>query len=116
MSAGACFHILIVEDNDDDRVLLELALRRASLRAAVSFARSAREAQEYLEGVGVFADRIRFPLPQLVLVDVNLGGADGFGLVAWLRAHETLKGMPAIIMSSAEAEADVTRATEVGAN
>lgn len=56
------------------------------------------------------------PAPDLVLLDLNLPGVDGFEVLRQLRAGERTRKVPVIIVTSSQEEADVQRAYETGAN
>jgi two-component system response regulator len=56
------------------------------------------------------------PPPDLVLLDLNLPGIDGFGVLRSLRAEERTRKVPVIVVTSSQEERDVQRAYECGAN
>jgi CheY-like chemotaxis protein len=56
------------------------------------------------------------PPPDLVLLDLNLPGPDGFEVLRRLRAHERTRKVPVIIVTSSQEEKDVQRAYKCGAN
>jgi CheY-like chemotaxis protein len=56
------------------------------------------------------------PPPDLVLLDINLPGLDGFEVLRRLRAHERTRKVPVIVVTSSQEEKDVQRAYESGAN
>jgi len=64
--------ILQVEDDPNDVFLLQHAMKRVGITNPVQIARDGQEAIDYLQGAGKFADRDKFPLPCLVLLDLKL--------------------------------------------
>jgi len=111
------FSILVVEDDDADVLLLRRAFTRASLRESVHFVRSAEKAMDYLEGTAPFEDRAKYPFPNLVLVDLNMPGIDGFQLLRWLRTQFFGHGRPKIaVLTGSCRHQDFEHGHELGAD
>jgi CheY-like chemotaxis protein len=108
--------ILLVEDNPDDVLLIQRAFQKAGLRDALKVVRDGAQAIEYLSGSGLYADRRRFPLPFLVLLDLKMPGTDGFDVLQWARAQPDLKRLLIVVLTSSNLQTDVDRAYELGAN
>ena len=108
--------ILLVEDDPNDVLLLQRAFQKAGLRDALRVARDGEEAIEYLSGHGPYADRERYPLPFLVLLDLKMPGTDGFEVLQWARAEPDLKRLLIVVLTSSHLQSDVDRAYELGAN
>jgi DNA-binding response OmpR family regulator len=66
-------------------------------------------------GKGEFADRERFPLPFLVLLDLKLPLTPGLEVLQAMRAHPALSRMPVLVLTSSAETRDVDRARELGA-
>lgn len=105
----------MVEDDPNDVILLERALRRAGPDVTVHHVGCGERAVRYLEGEGEYADRVRFPLPQVVLLDLNLPRLDGFEVLDHLRQHPRLRRIPVVVLTSSREPRDVTRAYDLGA-
>ena len=69
-----------------------------------------------LEGINQYADRIVYPLPILLLLDLKLPGMSGLQLLQWIRTRRDLRLIPVVVLTGSEADADVTSAYEAGAN
>ena len=107
--------ILLVEDNDDDVFIFRRAYRQAQLPHAVQSASDGKEAVEYLQGEGRFADRAAFPLPFLVLLDLKLPVKNGLEVLQAIRARPELARVSVIVLTSSAEERDIARARELGA-
>jgi CheY-like chemotaxis protein len=107
--------VLYVEDEDNDVFLLKLAFRKAGATHPLQIATDGRQAVDYLLGSGPFAVRSEFPLPCLVLLDLNLPQMDGFSVLQFIRADHRLKDLPVVIFTSSEQQSDKDRARKLGA-
>jgi len=109
-------HILVAEDDPTDAYFFERAFRRAGLPVTLHFVRDGQEVLDYLQGEGQFADRTRYPLPQLLLLDLKMPRLDGFDVLEWVRKQPSMSGVLIVIFSSSEEPRDINRAYGLGAN
>ncbi|MGN6553759.1 MAG: response regulator [Verrucomicrobiota bacterium] len=107
--------ILLVEDDPDDLFLMERALLKARLSVSMHHARNGQEAMDYLQAVGPYSDRSRFPLPALMLLDLKMPFVNGFEVLLWLRQNPALHRFPVIVLTSSLEESDRQKALELGA-
>lgn len=105
--------ILLVDDNIGDVVLTKEALKGANFTNRVTIARDGFEALEILRHTGKFAAA---PTPDLILLDINMPRKNGCEVLGEIRRDEALKLIPIVILTSSEAEDDIRRAYELGAN
>jgi CheY-like chemotaxis protein len=106
--------ILIADDNRDDIFFLRRAFAKAGLEQ-VNDVQNGQGVIDYLSGARTYADRERFPLPDLLVLDIKMPGKDGFDVLEWLGQRPALKEMPVVILTSSYEERDVQRARELGA-
>ncbi len=109
-------YILLVEDNHMDEVLTLDAFREVKLKNTIYVVRSGEEALAYLLGEGDYADRILFPLPDLILLDIKLPGISGYDVLAKVKTMPVIKRIPAIILTSSKEEGDLIMSYDRGAN
>jgi signal transduction histidine kinase len=110
------FVILLVEDEQTDAVLLQMAFKKAGLSGTINWVKDGMEAIEYLEGSGDFADRNRYPRPSIIILDLKMPRVTGLELLAWLRQKPEFAMIPTVVLSSSQVVEDVQRAYELGAN
>ena len=108
--------ILVVEDDSNDILLLERAFRRANLTTRLHIVSNGEEAISYLKGERPYSDREDYPLPELVLLDLNLPRKSGFEVLAWVRDHDEFKNLPIIVLTSSRRMLDVDQAYALGAS
>ena len=106
--------LLLVEDNPDDVFIMTRALKKAGLDLPVFIASDGKEALDYLRGTGPFADRARYPLPSLVLLDLKLPYLNGFEVLEWIRDHPLFHDLQVIVLTSSGEDRDQRRAQELG--
>src|SRR5436190_8259903 len=108
--------ILIAEDDSNDVMLIELAIRKNGITSPVRVVRDGEEAIEYLEGKGAYADRQKFPLPTVIITDVKMPRRSGLEVVEWVRQHPQYGIIPVLMLSGSRIEHDVVTAYRLGAN
>jgi CheY-like chemotaxis protein len=114
MKKNSC--ILHVEDDENDILLLSLAFKQAGITNPVQVVNDGQQAIDYLARVGAYADRTKFPVPSLVLLDLNLPKKPGLEVLEWIRDQPALKSLAVIVFSSWARKADMERASKVGSN
>ncbi|MGC9945057.1 MAG: response regulator [Bryobacteraceae bacterium] len=107
--------MLQVEDDGNDVFFLEHAIRKVGLANPIQVAGDGQQAIDYLNGAGKFADRERFPLPCLVLLDLKLPYVMGLDVLKWIR-QQAGAALPVIVLSASAENADIVAAYRLGAN
>jgi len=105
----------VAEDDADDRLLLEEAMRAGGFREDIRFARSGSEVMDYLQRRGAYAGG-EAPRPSLILLDLRMPGMDGFEVLAALGERPRLRPIPTVVLSTSDDAADIERCYELGAN
>jgi CheY-like chemotaxis protein len=108
--------ILLVDDSEDDLLLTKHAFRAAEFHVRLQMLQNGEEAIDYLNGEGPYADRDKFPLPVVMLLDLKMPKKDGFDVLTWVRAQPLLKRLSVIILTASMRMEDVERASDLGAN
>lgn len=108
--------ILLADDSEDDLSFMRHAYRAAHFKASLQTVNDGGEAIAYLKGEGVYADRAKFPLPTVLLLDLNMPKLNGFEVLAWVRAQPVLKRLSVIVLTSSARNEDVERAFDLGAS
>ncbi|CAM2883495.1 response regulator [Rariglobus hedericola] len=106
--------VLLAEDNDDDLFLSKRVLAKAGI-APVFHVADGRQAMDYLAGKGDYADRTRYPLPEVVLLDLKMPEFTGHEVLEWLRAEPALRDLKVYVLTSSAEMSDQQRAEKAGA-
>jgi len=109
-------HILLVEDDANDVLLIQRAFQKAGYKSSLKVVRDGSQAIAYLRGVGPFEDRDKYPLPFLMLLDLKMPGTSGFEVLQWVRSKPEFRRLLIVVLTSSNLQADVDRAYELGAN
>jgi CheY-like chemotaxis protein len=105
--------ILLVDDNPADIDLMSEVLANSKRHVHVNVANDGEKAISFLRRQGEYA---KAPAPDLVVLDLNLPRKDGREVLSEVKADPTLAKIPVVIFTTSQADSDVTRSYELGAN
>jgi len=108
--------ILVVEDDPNDRFLIETAFRRIGLTQPLHLVNDGAEAIAYLCGENRYADRERFPYPSFIMTDLKMPGVDGFGVLEFLRKNPEWQITPVVVFSASLDTDDIKKCYALGAS
>ncbi|MFH1818092.1 MAG: response regulator [Pseudomonadota bacterium] len=108
--------ILLVEDNPDDAALTVHALETNNIGNRLVLARDGVEALDYLFCTGTYAGRDPDDHPSVVLLDLKLPKIDGLEVLRRIRASESTRLQPVVILTSSNEEEDRIKGYALGAN
>ena len=109
-------NILLVEDNEDDIEITQVAFEEAKIKNRLNIVRNGLEALDYLYGKEKFQDRGKYPMPKLMLVDINMPKMSGLELLERLKRDDKFKLIPVVILTSSKNEEDVVKSYGNGAS
>ncbi len=110
--------VLHVDDDVNDAFFLKDAFERIGSEINVEF-RSALDgarALDYMIGTPPYNDRSCHPIPDLIVLDLNMPLVDGFQFLECLRKQNRFRTVPVYILSSSDDPCDMTRACDLGAS
>lgn len=114
--AGEPVQILMADDDADDRLMAEKALGEVRLTNGLVFVEDGEELMDYLYHRGKYADASQFPLPGLILLDLNMPRKDGREALAEIKADPVLHRIPVVVLTTSQAEQDILRSYDLGVN
>ena len=108
--------ILLVEDSPEDYETTVRALRKAGLANPIHRCEDGDEALDFLFHRGRYADPASAPRPGIILLDLNLPGTDGREVLAAVKADQSLRSVPVVVLTTSTDERDIDRCYQAGAN
>ncbi|MBV6626124.1 MAG: response regulator [Rivularia sp. (in: Bacteria)] len=108
--------ILLVEDDSNDVLFIQRAMKRSQLNNPLQVVRDGDEAVAYLAGKEKYGNRNAYPLPSIILLDLKLPRRSGLEVLEWLRQQPVIKRIPVVILTSSKEHIDVNRAYDIGVN
>ena len=110
---GMPIDVLLVEDSPGDVRLTQEAFRDANRSVHLHVAHDGVDAMDFLRHEGV---HIHAPRTDIILLDLNLPKMDGREVLAHIKEDDGLKAIPVVILTTSEAEADITKSYQLQAN
>ena len=108
--------ILLVEDNPDDVELTRIAFDEAKIANNLVVVGDGAEALDYLFARGAYAGRDAHDLPSIVLLDLNLPKVDGREVLQAIRANDTTRTLPVVVLTTSTEPFDVEASYALGVN
>jgi CheY-like chemotaxis protein len=107
--------ILMADDDADDRLLAQDAMHESRVLNELYFVEDGVQLLSYLRGNDDFSDRSRYPMPGLILLDLNMPKMDGREALAEIKADQKLRRIPVVILTTSKAEEDMFKGYDLGA-
>ena len=111
-----CKVVLALEDDENDRFFIERAFKDNNFDGKLIMLENGQDGIDYVSGTGPYADRQRYPLPDIVLTDLKMPRVSGMEFLRWMKQHTDFRSIPVIVLSASGQERDVQEAYCHGAN
>jgi two-component system response regulator len=108
--------ILMAEDDPDDRYLTKEALSESRIANELYFVEDGEELMKFLKRIGKYQNPADSPRPGIILLDLNMPKKDGREALKEIKSDDNLKQIPVIILTTSDAEEDVLKTYNLGAN
>jgi CheY-like chemotaxis protein len=108
--------ILMADDDEDDILLAQKALKKGRLLNIVYSVQDGEELLDYLFHRGAYTDVTTAPRPGIILLDLNMPKKDGREALKEIKTHEELKDIPIVVFTTSKAEEDIYRSYKLGVN
>ena len=108
--------ILMADDDPEDRMLLKEALQESRLANPVAFVEDGVELLDYLHRRGKYDSLNGWPLPGMILLDLNMPKKDGREALREIKADPELRRIPIVVLTTSKAEEDIFKTYDLGVN
>ena len=109
--------ILICDDDEDDRMLTENAIKGAHISNELRFVQDGEELLDYLHQRGAYAgENGSAPRPGLILLDLNMPKMGGREALKQIKGNTDLKDIPIVVLSTSSLDQDIARSYQLGVN
>jgi CheY-like chemotaxis protein len=107
------FTILLADDDEEDRELARDALQDSRLANEMKFVVDGQDLLDYLRHEGRWTEG-ESPRPGIILLDLNMPKMDGREALAEIKADESLRRIPVVVLTTSKDEADVLSTYDLG--
>ena len=107
--------VLMVDDSADDCLLLKMAISKTDRLRFIGSVSDGEELVSYMIGKDQYADRQRYPLPDMLLLDLKMPRKNGFEVLEWLQS-QPFDNMVVVVLSGSAEPADREKAMDLGAD
>jgi len=105
--------VLLIEDDPGDELITREAFEHNKITNTLHVARDGEEGLDFLYKRGGFKD---VPMPDLILLDLNLPKYDGRQLLETIKSDDDLCHIPVVVLTTSSAEEDILRSYRLHAN
>jgi CheY-like chemotaxis protein len=116
MSREGAIHILLAEDDPDDRLLTRRAVKESSVGTTFASVPDGEKLMDYLYRRGEYGTAEQAPRPDLILLDLNMPRMDGREALRKIKSDAKLRRIPVVVLTTSEAEQDVLQSYDLGVN
>ncbi len=104
------------DDDPDDRLLFKDAMEEANMLNEVSFTRDGQDLLDFLNRTGEHKDLKNKPLPDIILLDLNMPRKDGREALREIKSNKKFKHIPVVILTTSKQDEDILKSYNLGAN
>jgi CheY-like chemotaxis protein len=108
--------ILLVEDNPDHAEMIVRSLLEHRVANDIQHVLDGESALNYLFRRENFTDPEKSPRPHVILLDLRLPRIDGLEVLRQIKESPDLRRIPVVILTTSDAEGDLTKAYDCYAN
>jgi len=109
-------NVLLIDDDHGDSALFGIAVDKSDLDIWLQTVTDGGVAIDYLEGRGVYADRSLHPLPDVVVLDLDMRLSGGLEFLEWRRASAAFSSLPVVLFSGFAYKGAIATALAMGAS
>lgn len=104
-------HVLIAEDDPDDRSFISEAFEECNVPHTIHFAEDGEDVLRYLFALDEFEKR---PQPDLIILDLNMPKIDGRAALSEIKSHKETRGTPVVVLTTSSYDDDIMSTYDLG--
>lgn len=116
MSFQKPIHILVAEDDEDDKLLILKAFERSLPKEKITCVEDGEALIKYLKQIAPYNDRLKYPKPDIILLDLNMPRKDGREALSEIKSNDEFKSIPVIIFSTSNSKDDIQVTYKLGSS
>ncbi len=116
MNPSSRLNVLLIDEDHSDCALFGLAVDQSNVDVWLQTVPDGGRAMDYLEGRGDFSDRTLHPLPDLVVLDLDMRLTGGLEFLEWRRASTEFSSLPVVLFSAFAYQGAIDTALAMGAS
>jgi CheY-like chemotaxis protein len=105
--------ILLAENDENDVYILGRVLQKLAWNEPVHLSPNGQDALNYLEGAGDYPNRLSYPIPSVIFLDLELTLVHRLNVLEWISSQPSLSTIPVIILSSSPRMDDLTKTRDL---
>ncbi|MFC1601109.1 response regulator [Candidatus Sumerlaeota bacterium] len=109
-------NILLVEDDENDILAVQRAFEKNSISNPLFVVQDGEEALAFLNHEKPYDDEKKYPLPDIILLDINMPKMNGLELLSVIKREERFKSVPVVVLTSSKREWDKIESYKLGVN
>lgn len=108
--------ILMADDDKGDQLLFKKAIQQAHGDCRFLTVKDGEQLMCYLRREREYVDANQYPLPHIILLDLNMPRLNGYQCLIQIKAEPSFASIPIVILTTSSREEDVLAAYSFGAN
>jgi len=106
--------ILIVEDNENDVELIKRKFRIREINTRVFVVNDGEEALDYMHHRGEFSDPGKYPVPDLIILDIRMPKVNGIEVLREIKSNKMFKSIPVVMLTVSTLKRDIFDTFDAG--
>ncbi|MCP4876884.1 MAG: response regulator [Gammaproteobacteria bacterium] len=115
-AVGEPLKLLLVEDNDAHAEMVKRSFEQHKISNQIFHVDDGQKALDYIFCEGQYSDRSKYPRPNCILLDLRLPKVDGLEVLRRVKADESTRKTPVVILTTSAADRDIAQSYEYHAN
>jgi len=109
-------NILLAEDSGTDLKIVLRAFEKSSCQNNIFTVRDGQEVVDFIWHQGQYADKKKYPRPNIIVLDLNMPKLSGFEVLKRLKSDLQYNFIPVVMLTSSQQEADIVKSYSLGAS